>query len=189
MTQKNTLKLFLHILIIGFLATSAYAYQDRKDYFNRPQFGGWFGPVTPLGKLSDRVTTQLGGGIFVRYNLPYRYLKLGLDASYQNFTSKDVNDLKFVPFYGNVLYQLPIDFAVRFQFKAGVGGGWLMVLPDKKSGWDPIFMCGFEASFPAGRLVNIGLRIDYIYIYEGYLKGAKYGGHIMNMGIQLYFNI
>ena len=178
---------FTAVLLLG--SADLFAYQERKDYFSKPQFGGWFGPVTPVGDLGKRVETNLGGGAFFRFTFPWQYLKIGFDSSYQQFKSKGVNELKFVPVYGNLLFQIPVDFPVRFQFKAGAGGGWLSIKPDNKSGWDPIFMAGFEVSFPAGRIVNIGLRIDYIYIYEGYLKGSKNGGHIINTGIQLYFNI
>jgi hypothetical protein len=50
-------------------------------------------------------------------------------------------------------------------------------------------MLGFETSFPAGRYINIGLRIDYLFIYESYLPGATRNGHIINSGITLYFNL
>ncbi len=185
------ISLYCAVAAIALLASfsDAFAYQERKDYFSKPQFGGWFGPVTPVGDLAKRVETNLGGGAFFRFTFPWPYLKFGIDSSYQKFKSKGVNELQFVPVFGNILFQIPVEFPVRFQFKAGAGGGWLSVKPDNKNGWDPIFMGGFEVSFPAGRIVNIGLRIDYIYIYEGYIKGSKNGGHIINTGIQLYFNI
>ncbi len=167
----------------------AYALREGKDHFSKPQIGGWFGPVTPLGEISKKVETNLGGGGFVRFTFPYRFLKIGFDSSYQKFISKGVTELQFVPVYGNLLFQIPVDFPVRFQIKAGIGSGYLHLKPDNVDQWDPIFMTGLEISFPAGRIVNIGLRIDYIYIYEGHLKGSKNGGHILNTGIQLYFNI
>jgi len=177
------------VILLMICRMDAFAYQERKDYFSKPQIGGWFGPVTPLGETGKWVDTNLGGGLFVRFTLPYRFLKIGVDSSYQQFVSKGVKDLTFVPLYGNLLFQLPVDFPVRFQFKGGAGAGYLNMKPDNLIQWDPIFMAGFEVSFPAGRIVNIGLRIDYIYIYEGYIKGSKQGGHILNTGIQLYFNI
>lgn len=167
----------------------ARAYKERKDYFSRPQIGAWFGPITPLGPLAKKVETNLGYGAFARYTFPWPFLKIGIDSSYQKYKSKGVNELQFVPLYGNLLLQIPVDFPVRFQFKGGAGAAYLNLKPDRVDQWDPIFMAGFEASFPAGRIVNIGLRIDYIYIYEGYIKGSKNGGHILNTGIQLYFNI
>ncbi|MBN2077639.1 MAG: hypothetical protein JW838_01645 [Spirochaetes bacterium] len=171
------------------LSFPAHAYRERKDHFSRPQIGGWFGPVTPMGEIAKKVETNLGGGAFVRLTLPYRYLKVGVDSSYQKFKSKGVTELQFVPVYGNLLFQIPVDFAVRFQFKGGIGAGYLHLKPDNVGLWNPVFMAGFEVSFPAGRIVNIGVRIDYLYIYEGHLKGSKNGGHILNTGIQLYFNI
>jgi len=50
-------------------------------------------------------------------------------------------------------------------------------------------MLGFELSFPAGKWINIGLRIDYLFIYEEYQKGARKNGHIINTGLTLYLNI
>ena len=169
--------------------TELYASQERKDYFSRPQIGGWGGIISPAGEIANRVDTAIGGGIFARLTFPYQYLKFGIDVSYQKFKQKGVNELQFVPVFGNLLFQIPIEFPVRFQFKAGGGMGYIHVKPDNVGQWDPIFMGGFEVSFPAGRMVNIGLRIDYIYIYEGYIKGSKAGGHVINAGIQLYFNI
>jgi hypothetical protein len=177
------------VIVLVMCRMDAFAYKERKDYFSKPQIGGWFGPVTPLGETAKWVETNLGGGMFVRFTLPYRFLKIGVDSSYQQFKSKGVNELQFVPVYGNLLFQIPVDFPVRFQFKGGAGVGYLNMKPDNLIQWDPIFMAGFEVSFPAGRIVNIGLRIDYIYIYEGYIKGSQHGGHILNTGIQLYFNI
>ena len=173
------------------LTVPVHGYRERKDHFSRPQIGGWFGPVTPMGKIAEKVETNLGGGAFVRMTLPYRFLKVGVDSSYQKFKAKSrgVTELQFVPIYGNLLFQIPVDFPVRFQFKGGMGAGYLHLKPDNADVWDPLFMAGFEVSFPAGRIVNIGLRIDYLYILEGHLKGSKNGGHVLNTGIQLYFNI
>ncbi len=187
--KKTGLYSALTVVICLLFQDITYAYKERKDNFSKPQVGAWFGPVTPLGETGKRVETNLGGGGFARFTFPWPFLKIGVDASYQKFKSKGVNELQFVPVYGNLLFQIPVDFPVRFQFKGGAGAGWLSVKPDNKTQWDPIFMAGFEVSFPAGRIVNIGLRIDYIYIYEGYIKGSKNGGHILNTGIQLYFNI
>ena len=189
MNFNNRIIILIIAVFLSVCQTAVFAYQERKDYFSKPQIGGWFGPVTPLGVISNKVETNLGGGVFMRFTFPYQFLKFGVDVSYQQFKSKGVNELQFVPVYGNLIFQLPIDIPVRFQFKAGAGLGWVYIKPDKLTNWDPIFTAGMEVSFPAGRLVNIGLRIDYIYIYEGYLKGSKNGGHILNTGVQLYFNI
>ncbi|MBN1531927.1 MAG: hypothetical protein JXA20_04635 [Spirochaetes bacterium] len=180
------------LFVCVFLLASSrelFAVRDRTEYFTRPQIGAWFGPITPVGPTGDLVQTALGGGIFFRYNTPYDLLKIGLDTSYQHFTSSGVNELTMVPVYGNMIFLLPLDLPLRFQFKAGAGGCWLYVKPDKLSQWDIMFMAGFELSFPAGRIVNIGLRIDYIFLYESYMQGARNNGHVINAGIMLYFNI
>ena len=50
-------------------------------------------------------------------------------------------------------------------------------------------MVGIEGSFAAGRTVNIGLRIDYLFVYEEYIEGANRNGHVINVGINVFFNI
>jgi len=181
-------KVLLSVIII-LMATSAFAQRSRKDYFLKPQVGLWFGPITPIGSTADLVDANIGGGVFFRYNTPLRSLKVGLDSSYQSFPSKGVNHLRFVPVYANAIYLLPFNLPVKLQVKGGFGGGYLHIEPDDASRWNPIFTGGIEMSFPAGRIINIGLRIDYIYIYEGYMEGSQQGGHIINTGISLYFNL
>jgi hypothetical protein len=178
-------------LIAILLAVSIDAFAQRRatDYFMRPQAGVWFGPVTPVYTTHDDVNTNLGGGAYFRYNTPYQPLKLGLDASYQRFKSDGVNELTLWPVYGSMIYRLPIKFALAFQLKAGAGGANVKIKPDNEKQWDPMGMLGFETSFPAGRYINIGLRIDYLFIYESYLPGATRNGHIINSGITLYFNL
>ena len=193
MTTIRKKFIFLFVFCF-FFATNAYAIKDRKDYFFKPQIGGWFGPITPVGELGEILDTNLGGGIFFRYNLPYsnfvlRYFKLGVDVSYQHFVSNSLAEMHFVPLYGSILGLLPIDIPVKIQLKGGVGGGYLYVRPDRSEQWDPIFMAGIEISFPAGRIVNIGLRVDYIYIYEEYVSSSAQGAHIIDIGICMYFNI
>ena len=188
MNRNKILACFI-LLIIFTSADKAFAFQSRKDYFLKPQVGVWFGPITPLYTTADELDTSLGGGLYFRYNLPYKSLKIGLDASYQYFSSAGINELHFVPVYTNLIYTLPLNIPIKLQLKGGLGGGYLHILPEDKGRWDPVFMIGAEMSFPAGRFVNIGLRIDYIHIYEGYLAGSEVNGHILNTGIVLYFNL
>ncbi|MFH0976444.1 MAG: hypothetical protein V1874_11750 [Spirochaetota bacterium] len=164
------------------------------DYFNKPQVGIWFGVLTPLYTTYDQLHTSLGGGGFLRLFTPVDNLKIGLDSSYQYYTSKKtdgVNTLTLVPVYGNLLYRIPLPAKIPliFQLKAGAGGSWVKIRPDRESQWDPMGMVGFEGSFAAGRTINIGFRIDYLLIYEKYIEGAKRNGHVLNSGITLYFNI
>jgi len=188
------LKYFIRTVVVLLIisnATASFAYRSRKDYFLKPQVGVWFGPIAPLGSTKKDLSLEnsLAGGLFFRYNTPFRLFKFGVESSYQYFPSKGVNKLHFVPLFGNVLFLVPFKLPVKIQLKAGFGGGWLKILPDNEQRWDPVFTTGAEMSFPAGRLVNIGLRLDYYYIYEGYLDGSQYGGHIFNAGISVYFNL
>jgi hypothetical protein len=164
------------------------------DYFNRPQVGIWFGVLTPVYTTYDQVSTSLGGGGFFRFNTPLDNLKIGLDSSYQFYDAKPkggVNTLTLVPVYGNFVYRIPLPAKIPliFQLKAGGGGCWVKIRPDRVSQWDPMAMAGFEGSFAAGRTINIGFRVDYLLIYEQYIKGAKRNGHVVNTGLTLYFNI
>jgi hypothetical protein len=180
----------LSALFLLFSANALFAFETRRDYFLKPQVGAWFGPVTPIGVTRDSLEANLGGGLYCRYNLPWRYFKIGLDASYQFFEQEEgVNKMHFVPVYGNLIFTLPINIPLKFQLKAGAGSGYIHIQPDDRSRWDPIFVFGGELSFPAGRYVNIGLRVDYIHIYEGYLEGSQVDGHIINSGIAIYFNL
>jgi hypothetical protein len=188
MKKTNKILLLAVIAILGYSST-AYAIRSRKDYFLKPQVGIWFGPITPVYTTEEHLDAAIGAGIFVRYNTPWRLLKIGLDTSYHKFESDGVNELTTIPVYGNLIYLLPLNWPVKIQLKAGAGSGYVHMMPDDSSQWDPVFMAGAEISFPAGRLINIGLRIDYIHFYEGYADNYKEGGHIVNAGLSLYFNI
>ena len=192
--KKTVFMIMACALFLAALESRSYAAKNRKDYFFKPQIGGWFGPVTPVGDTDKLFDTELSGGIFARVNLPkenffLRYFKIGVDVSYQHYQSKGVNDLHFVPLYGSIIGLLPIDIPVRIQLKWGAGAAYLYERPDRLEVWEPVIHAGLEVSFPAGRIVNIGLRLDYLYVYEGYVNEDAEGGHFINIGICLYFNI
>ena len=189
MKKSNLIILLTAFFIFCLISENVFAKKSRKDYFFKPQVGGWFGPISPVGPTGDLLKTDLGGGLFGRYNIPWKYFKVGLDISYQSYESDGINKLMMVPLYPSGIFLLPIPIPVKFQLKAGFGTTWIKMFPDRSEQWDPLLVLGFEASFPAGRIVNIGLRIDYQYVIEEYVDGAKNGGHFINVGIQLYFNI
>lgn len=187
------IKRILIILILSVTAvvwtTDVFAVRSRKDYFLNPQVGLWFGPITPVYTTAEVLEPYLGAGGFFRYNTPLRSLKIGVDSSYQSYESQGVNKMRMIPVYGNLIYLLPFDLPVKLQVKAGLGGANVYIEPEEFSQWDPLGMTGIELSFPAGRFVNIGLRIDYLLVYEGYAEGARKNGHIINAGISVYFNL
>ncbi len=184
----NKLKIIIPVLIIISVSMQVSA-QDRKNYFLSPQIGGWFGVIAPLGQTANLIETNLGGGGFFRFNLPPDFLKLGLDVSYQNYKSRGVNELTFVPIYGTALFLLPLNIPLKIQLKLGAGAAYMQIKPDLSEQLEPIFIGGAEVSFPAGKFINIGLRLDYIYILEAGVVANAPGGHIFNVGICLYFNI
>ena len=177
------------VTLVVCTASPLLARRKSQDFFLKPQAGVWFGPITPVYTTSEDVETRLGGGVFARYNLPWAPLKLGVDASYQHFKSQGVKELTLWPVYGNLLFRLPINLPLAFQFKLGAGGSSVEIQPEDQRQWDPLFMVGVEGSFPAGKWVNIGLRIDYLLIYEKHIEGAQRNGNIVNTGITLYLNI
>ncbi len=189
--MKITKAILIILIVLLFIPSVEARRKSKTDYFLRPQAGLWFGPITPLHTTNDEVDTNLGGGLFFRYNTPFRLLKIGIDGSYQFFDSKGVNTLSLWPIYGNFLYRIPLPtrFPLTFQLKAGAGGSYIKIRPDRVTQWDPLGMVGLEMSFPAGKIVNIGLRIDYLLLYEKHISGATKNGHILNTGITLFFNI
>ncbi|MDY6970534.1 MAG: hypothetical protein SVR08_18050 [Spirochaetota bacterium] len=181
----------IFLFIIIFFSDTEAQRRRRTDYFLKPQVGLWFGPITPIYTTNEDVDTNLGGGLFFRYNTPLQTLKLGLDTSYQYFESNGVNTLTLWPVYGNLVYRIPLptQFPLTIQLKAGAGTSYVKIRPDRIDQWDPLLMAGFEFSFPAGKVVNIGLRIDYLMIYEQHIDGANKNGHVIDTGITLFFNI
>jgi len=185
-------KYIIHILILSgiFLITAdIFAASSRKNYYLKPQAGLWYGPISPVMSTADNLESSLGGGIFFRYNLPYEPMKIGIDSSFQRYKSKGVNEVMFFPVYANLLYQLPLDIPLKIHVKGGAGFCRIYMKPDSVNQWDGMFVLGSEVSFPAGRRVNIALRIDYINIYEKYKKDATVNGNFVNAGIAIYFNL
>ncbi len=183
-------RFLLFIFFICFISGNLSALEMRRDNFQKPQVGAWFGPVTPVGKTASVLDANLGGGIYCRYNFPWKYLKFGADVSWQYLKEENGdNKMYLAPVYGNFLFTLPINIPPKFQVKAGAGASWLHVQPRNRSRWDPLFVVGGEMSFPAGRLVNIGLRVDYLHLYEQHLENSAVDGHIINTGITISFNL
>ncbi len=182
-------RIIVAVVLIFATAGTAFARRRGRDPFEKPQVGVWFGPVTPVFSTSEVLNTYLGGGLFVRTNSFIQGIKFGLDASYQEFRSDGINELTMIPVYGSLIYRLPVNMPLAFQLKGGAGGARLQMRPDYVTQWDPLFHLGVETSFPAGRIFNIGLRIDYLFLYEGYMEGATENGHFINAGITVFFNL
>lgn len=189
-----TMKFFKAIIILLLLfavtiEADARRQKSSRDPYRKFQIGMWFGPITPVYTTADDVDTNLGGGLFIRSMTFLEYFKIGIDASYQYFESRGVNKLTLWPTYAYLVFRIPVRFPLIFLLKAGGGRSYVYIEPDEEDKYDPMFMFGVEGSFPAGRVVNIGLRIDYLLIYEKYIEGATKNGHIVNTGITLYFNL
>lgn len=195
------------VLVKGFIplffffavsATAVYSQVETEAWRFKPQIGIWFGPVTPVpgSKLAEVLTTSLGGGMFLRGNLPSNTLRTEIGASYSYYTSRTVARLHSIPVYGALVYTLPINLPLQFHIKGGAGGNFLRNYPEGARNWLPFGYAGFETSFPAGRLVNIGVRADYYFVYEKHLSPPAnnpdyqiYNGHFFNFGLMVNFNL
>ena len=161
------------------------------------EIGIWFGPVTPLSgtQLTNILNTNLGGGIFMRTNIPSDTLRLEIGSSFAYYTSDGDPTLASVPTYAAVTYSLPLDLPLLFQLKLGLGFNYFENRPEKSTAIHPTITSGLEMSFPAGNFINIGLRIDYYLAIESYLSPPSenpnfviYDGHFIHIGIMVSFN-
>lgn len=188
----------LLLLALTLTSKSVFAQVETEQWRFKPQIGIWFGPVTPVPgtKISDVLTTSLGGGMFFRGNLPSNTLRTEIGFSYSYYTSRTVARLHSIPVYGALVYTLPINLPLSFHVKAGAGGNFLRNYPEGAKNWLPAGYLGFETSFPAGRLINIGVRADYFLVYEQHLSPPAnnpnyqlYNAHFLNFGLMVNFNL
>ena len=186
--------MFLFVLTSGGLSAQV----EAEGWKFKPQLGVWFGPVTPVpgSKLSDVLTTSLGGGLFFRANIPSNTIRIELGGSYSYYTSRTTARLHSIPVYGAVCYTLPINLPLSFFVKGGLGSNFLRNVPEGSRNWLPLAYAGFETSFPAGKLINIGVRADYYFVLEKHLSPPAnnpnyeiYNGHFFNFGLMVNFNL
>jgi hypothetical protein len=184
---------FISILVVS-LASPLFAQYEEKDFQLHPVLGAWFGPMAPVPgtELSPILNTALGGGGFFRLNVPSNTFQLETGVSIYHLASLLTAELTVLPGYLALAYKLPIDFALSFYFKGGGGAGYFANKPEGNDGFLPVFFAGFETSFPAGKVVNIGARFDYYFVYETWMKPqANYkmiNGHFFSIGIMVNFN-
>ena len=163
----------------------------------KPELGIWFGPAAafPGTELAGVLNTNLGGGIFFRINLPSNTFRMELGSSLNYYTSSGSASLVSVPTYGAGAYSLPLELPLLFQIKLGMAFHYFKNQPEKESAIHPAVFSGFEMSFPAGKIVNIGLRIDYYFAIESYLTPPAenpdfvlYDAHFIHVGLMISFN-
>lgn len=188
----------LLILVGSFTTGSVYAQVEGDVWRFKPQIGLWFGPSTPVPgtKASDVLITSLGGGMFLRGNIPSNTLRIEVGASYSYYTSRSVARLHSIPVYGALTYTLPINLPLAFHVKLGAGSNFMRNVPEGARNWLPLGYAGFETSFPAGRLINIGVRADYYFVYEKWVSPPAnnpnfevYNAHFFNFGLMVNFNL
>lgn len=191
-------KTLRHICLLVLTTGALSAQVESEQWRFKPQLGLWFGPVTPVPntRIADVLTTSLGGGLFFRGNLPTNTLRTEIGFSYSYYTSRTVARLHSIPVYGALVYTLPINLPLSFYVKVGGGGNFLRNYPEGSKNWLPAGYLGFETSFPAGRLINIGVRADYFFVYEQYLSPPPnnpnyeiHNAHFLNFGLMVNFNL
>ena len=190
---------FIICFLFLFLSSGLRAQFELDELKINPQLGLWFGPVLPFPNtaLSEVLVTNLGGGLFSRINLPSKTFRTEIGTSLSYYRSNATEALLSIPNYVAISYSMPIDSPLLLQGKIGVGSNYLRSLPEKNHNWLPAFFLGFEMSFPAGRVVNIGLRIDYYFVIETIGNQAPsenpnfalHNGHFINIGLMLNFNL
>jgi hypothetical protein len=187
--MKRNLFVYMSALLLLLAVMNGEAEARQLDPAKSPQLGIWFGPVAPIYTTRKTVDTNLGGGLYARYNIFQTQFKLGADVSYQKYKSRGVNSLRIIPVYGSVIYRLPIKMLLFFNLKAGAGQAHVKAMPLNKSQWDPCFTGGGEVGFPVGSMANLCLRVEYLMVYEKYISGAKRNGHFLNTGLSVNFNM
>lgn len=198
--RQNIISFYIlfFFIIFGIIFGSFSSIKAQEAPGLRPQMGVWFGPVSPFPytEISNVLTTYLGGGLFFRMAWPNSILRTELGTSWSYYNSKTTSSLHLVPFYAAEVYRIPINFALKFFIKAGGGGVYVKANPEGNSRIDPLGFIGFEGSFPAGRRVNIGLRLDYLMVIESHLEPPKQAPtnyktsnfYFMNVGLMVNFN-
>ena len=185
----------LFLLFPSILFTEEYELGEPKL---KSQLGIWFGPATPFPgtQLTEAINTNIGGGLFFRVNFPTNEFRLELGSSISYYTSAQNESLISVPTYGAISYTLPIELALKMQVKLGAGANYFYNTPEGSENTHPSLYIGYELSFPAGKIVNIGLRIDYTLAFESRLNPPGenpnfqvYDGHFINFGLMLNFNL
>jgi len=200
MKSGSLLRGFIPLALTLFMVAAPLSAQVESEGWRfKPQLGIWFGPVTPFPgtQLAEVLTTSLGGGLFFRMNIPSNTWRIEIGSSYSYYTSRSVARLHSIPVYGAISYLIPVNLPLAFQVKAGAGSNFLRGVPEGGYNWLPLGFLGFETSFPAGRLVNIGVRADYFFVYEKHLSPPAnasaayevYNAHFFNFGLMVNFNL
>ena len=192
--QIKNIYFILVCVFIYFSNSPIFAQFELEEKKIIPQIGLWFGPVTPIPgtQLSTVYKTSLGGGLFFRINFPNDTWRIEAGSSFSYYTSLQTPRLLTVPNYLAISFFIPIEFPLKFQLKVGGGATYFQNRPQYHSNTHGTFYSGFEIYFPAGKYVNVGLRIDYYLAIEEYIKNAKvplYNAHLLNIGLSLSFNI
>ena len=184
-------------MTLGFVVPVYGQYEiDEQHYIGKAGF--WLGPIMPVPGtlLSTTLGVEVGGGGFFRFNFPSDTLMIEVQASYQKYLAYDIASLQVIPFGVGLTYKLPIDFSVDFYVRATGGAAHLTALPSGKTNTLPMANFGLEFSFPTGPGVNVGMRIDYTFVYESFLSppagAVDYkltDGHFLSFGLMLNFDI
>ncbi len=119
----------------------------------------------PGTELEDVLRANIGLGAIHRWAWPaILFTELGFSWSFHD--SETEQNLTYFPLFLALGYRYNVKSRLSLMFKMGGGAANLQVRPANKSGWEPLFYSGFEASILATPRLRIGLRLDYNYVYE-----------------------
>ena len=160
-----------------------------------PYIGFWFGVVTPFigTRLTSYINGFLGGGLYFRLYLPIPSLQLEAGISYTHYRSRNTTTLHLLPFYFALAYTIPSRVVVKNNLKLGVSGAFGYLIPEKRYNTLPGLIFGYELYFPAGKFIKIGLRIDYILIFDRHISAPRnrssydrVDGHFLHFGVTVH---
>ena len=157
--------------IIEFFSSSLLAQQEVVTH--KEEIGLSLDVLAPFPGTSwdKNLTANLGLGFYYKSNFSLLVPELGFFWSY--LPSNESQKLVLFPVYLALGFKLPIESRLDVIPKIGIGEAKLDVQPVNISGWSPLLFTGLELSILASRWFRIGVRMDYLYIYDSLLSVPK----------------
>ena len=165
--KKFGILFFLYLFIFPVVSIQG----QESLSFLRNTTGFWLGSLTPIPgtSLSSRLNTNLGLGLMYRRQLlPTSYLELTFSWAYLD--SNEESTARIIPFTIAYAHQFVIRNRLSFFIKTGIGSTFLDISPLRRSGSLPTLFLGIELAVRATPTVNVGVRFDYLYLYESNLS-------------------
>ncbi|MCS7228062.1 MAG: hypothetical protein NZ839_03755 [Endomicrobia bacterium] len=146
-----------------------------------------FGTITAVGELYGRVTTGVNFNWFFykKFVLP---LELSVGITYQE--KKDISKIKLIMFPMTVGYVKKFELLDRhYIFLKTSFGGILEVvggITPAMFNYDPVFTLSFGTGLKSNKFI-LRPELSYIYIFQKYIRTAKYDGNFLCFNIGLFY--